>query len=41
LNLPKQILNTQAEARKDENYAMGDLYGMLNKLEPRADGTCV
>ncbi|GJX31560.1 putative reverse transcriptase domain-containing protein [Tanacetum coccineum] len=39
LNLPKQILNAQAEARKEENYIMEDLFGMINKLEPRFDGT--
>ncbi|GJR49499.1 putative reverse transcriptase domain-containing protein [Tanacetum coccineum] len=39
LNLPKQILNAQAEARKEENYVAEDPHGMINKLEPRADGT--
>ncbi|GKC00250.1 hypothetical protein Tco_0986386 [Tanacetum coccineum] len=39
LNLPKQILNAQAEARKEENYVAEDLHGMINKLEPRADET--
>ncbi|GKE45023.1 putative reverse transcriptase domain-containing protein [Tanacetum coccineum] len=39
LNLPKQILNAQAEARKEENYVTKDLYGMINKLEHCADGT--
>ncbi|GJR45668.1 putative reverse transcriptase domain-containing protein [Tanacetum coccineum] len=39
LNLPKKILNAQAEARKEENYITEDLHGMINKLEPRADGT--
>ncbi|GJR45152.1 putative reverse transcriptase domain-containing protein [Tanacetum coccineum] len=39
LNLPKQILNAQAEARKEENYITEDLHGMINKLEARADGT--
>ncbi|GKC48033.1 putative reverse transcriptase domain-containing protein [Tanacetum coccineum] len=38
LNLPKKILNAQAEARKDENYIIEDLCGMIKKLEPRADG---
>ncbi|GJR44106.1 putative reverse transcriptase domain-containing protein [Tanacetum coccineum] len=38
-NLPKQILNAQAEVRKEENYVTEDLHGMINKLEPRADGT--
>ncbi|GKB50433.1 putative reverse transcriptase domain-containing protein, partial [Tanacetum coccineum] len=39
LNLPKQILSAQSEARKDENFINEDLHGMINKLEPRADGT--
>nr|GFA21047.1 reverse transcriptase domain-containing protein [Tanacetum cinerariifolium] len=39
LNLPKKILNAQAEARKEENYITEDLHGMINKLKPRADGT--
>nr|GEW70878.1 putative reverse transcriptase domain-containing protein [Tanacetum cinerariifolium] len=39
LNLPKQILNAQSEARKEENFINEDLLGMINKLEPRADGT--
>ncbi|GJW36725.1 putative reverse transcriptase domain-containing protein [Tanacetum coccineum] len=39
LNLPKLILNAQAEARKEENYIIEDLHGMINKLEPHADGT--
>nr|GFC09177.1 putative reverse transcriptase domain-containing protein [Tanacetum cinerariifolium] len=39
LNLPKQILNAQSEARKEENFINKDLHGMINKLEPRADGT--
>ncbi|GJZ31465.1 putative reverse transcriptase domain-containing protein [Tanacetum coccineum] len=39
LNLPKQILNAQAEARKEENYVAKDLHGMMNKLKPRADRT--
>nr|GEX95723.1 putative reverse transcriptase domain-containing protein [Tanacetum cinerariifolium] len=39
LNLPKQILNAQAEIRKEENYVAEDLHGMINKLEPRADET--
>nr|GEX06326.1 reverse transcriptase domain-containing protein [Tanacetum cinerariifolium] len=33
------ILNAQTEARKEENYATEDLFGMIKKLEPRADGT--
>ncbi|GJR46237.1 putative reverse transcriptase domain-containing protein [Tanacetum coccineum] len=39
LNLPKQILNAQAEARKEENFVNEDLQGMTDKLEPRADRT--
>ncbi|GKB72921.1 putative reverse transcriptase domain-containing protein [Tanacetum coccineum] len=51
LNLPKQILNAQTEARKPENIKSKDVGGMLienakfpeaireQKLEPRADGT--
>nr|GEZ25966.1 putative reverse transcriptase domain-containing protein [Tanacetum cinerariifolium] len=39
LNLPKQILNAQLEAMKEENFINEDLQGMINKLEPRADGT--
>nr|GFB55913.1 putative reverse transcriptase domain-containing protein [Tanacetum cinerariifolium] len=39
LNLPKQILNAQLEARKEENFINEDLQGMINKLEPHADGT--
>ncbi|GJS75993.1 hypothetical protein Tco_0725874 [Tanacetum coccineum] len=39
LNLPKKILNAQAEARKEKNYVAEDLHGMINKLEPRANGT--
>nr|GFB57754.1 putative reverse transcriptase domain-containing protein [Tanacetum cinerariifolium] len=39
LNLPKQIVNAQSEARKEENFINEDLHGMINKLEPRADGT--
>nr|GFA29790.1 putative reverse transcriptase domain-containing protein [Tanacetum cinerariifolium] len=39
LNLPKEILNAQSEARKEENFIDEDLHGMINKLEPRADGT--
>nr|GFA33421.1 putative reverse transcriptase domain-containing protein [Tanacetum cinerariifolium] len=38
LNLPNQILNAQSEARKEENFIKEDLHGMINKLEPRADG---
>ncbi|GJR07936.1 putative reverse transcriptase domain-containing protein [Tanacetum coccineum] len=39
LNLPVQILNAQVEARKEENYGIEDLGGMIKNLEPRADGT--
>ncbi|GKD33254.1 putative reverse transcriptase domain-containing protein, partial [Tanacetum coccineum] len=39
LNLPKQILSAQSEARKEENFINEDLHGMINKFEPRADGT--
>nr|GEZ74789.1 hypothetical protein [Tanacetum cinerariifolium] len=39
LNLPKQILNAQSEAKKEENFIKEDLHGMINKLEPRAVGT--
>ncbi|GKC49858.1 putative reverse transcriptase domain-containing protein [Tanacetum coccineum] len=39
LNLPKQILSAQSEARKEENFINKDSHGMINKLEPRADGT--
>nr|GEV61688.1 putative reverse transcriptase domain-containing protein [Tanacetum cinerariifolium] len=39
LNLSKQILNAQSEAMKEENFIKEDLHGMINKLEPRADGT--
>nr|GFB86939.1 putative reverse transcriptase domain-containing protein [Tanacetum cinerariifolium] len=35
LNLPKQIVNAQSEARKEENLINEDLHGMINKLEPR------
>nr|GFA39563.1 putative reverse transcriptase domain-containing protein [Tanacetum cinerariifolium] len=39
LNLPTQILSAQSESRKEENFINKDLQGMINKLEPRADGT--
>ncbi|GKE24101.1 putative reverse transcriptase domain-containing protein [Tanacetum coccineum] len=39
LNLPVQILNAQAEARKEENFGTEDLCGMIKKLEPHADET--
>ncbi|GJR12181.1 putative reverse transcriptase domain-containing protein [Tanacetum coccineum] len=32
------ILSAQLEARKEENFVTEDLHGMINKLEPRADG---
>ncbi|GJV13223.1 putative reverse transcriptase domain-containing protein [Tanacetum coccineum] len=38
LNLPKQILSAQSKARKEENFINKDLHGMINKLEPRANG---
>ncbi|GJS21667.1 putative reverse transcriptase domain-containing protein [Tanacetum coccineum] len=38
LNLPKQILSAQSEARKEENFINEDLRGMINKFkEPRFD----
>ncbi|GKA75541.1 putative reverse transcriptase domain-containing protein [Tanacetum coccineum] len=39
LNHPKQILSAQSEAKKEENFINEDLHGMINNLEPRADGT--
>ncbi|GJX83899.1 putative reverse transcriptase domain-containing protein [Tanacetum coccineum] len=39
LNLPKQILSAQSEARKEEKFITKDLHGMINKLEPRVDRT--
>ncbi|GKA48091.1 putative reverse transcriptase domain-containing protein, partial [Tanacetum coccineum] len=45
LDLPKQILNAQTEAKKPENFKNEDVGGMIRKdipkekLEPRADGT--
>ncbi|GJY46648.1 putative reverse transcriptase domain-containing protein [Tanacetum coccineum] len=39
LNLPKQILNAQAETRKEENYISKDLHGMIYNLEPHTDET--
>nr|GEW22086.1 putative reverse transcriptase domain-containing protein [Tanacetum cinerariifolium] len=39
LNLLVENLKAQNEARKEENYKTEDLYGMIKKLEPRADGT--
>ncbi|GJU87596.1 putative reverse transcriptase domain-containing protein [Tanacetum coccineum] len=39
LNLPKQILSAQSEARKEGNFINEDLHSMINKLEPRANRT--
>ncbi|GJZ24431.1 putative reverse transcriptase domain-containing protein [Tanacetum coccineum] len=39
LSVRYQILSAQSEARKEENFINEDLHGMINKLEPRADGT--
>ncbi|GJU48476.1 putative reverse transcriptase domain-containing protein [Tanacetum coccineum] len=39
LDLLVQILEAQVEARKEENYEIKDLCGVIKKLEPRADGT--
>ncbi|GKC52431.1 putative reverse transcriptase domain-containing protein [Tanacetum coccineum] len=33
------LSSTQSEARKEENFINEDLHVMINKLEPRADGT--
>ncbi|GJS83930.1 putative reverse transcriptase domain-containing protein [Tanacetum coccineum] len=33
LNLPKQILSAQSEARKEENFINEDLRGMINKYQ--------
>nr|GEX48922.1 putative reverse transcriptase domain-containing protein [Tanacetum cinerariifolium] len=38
INIPKQILNAQAEARKEKNYITEDLQGMINKLKRCVDG---
>ncbi|GJT02268.1 putative reverse transcriptase domain-containing protein [Tanacetum coccineum] len=38
-NVVADALMTQSEARKEENFINEDLRGMINKLEPRADGT--
>ncbi|GJR29907.1 putative reverse transcriptase domain-containing protein [Tanacetum coccineum] len=35
----EKILSAQSESRKEENFITKDLHGMINKLEPRADGT--
>ncbi|GJW25364.1 putative reverse transcriptase domain-containing protein [Tanacetum coccineum] len=37
--MSRKILSAQSEARKEENFINEDLHGMINKLEPRADGT--
>ncbi|GJW44733.1 putative reverse transcriptase domain-containing protein [Tanacetum coccineum] len=39
LNLTKHILRAQSEARKEENFIIEDMHGMINKLESRADKT--
>nr|GFD18366.1 putative reverse transcriptase domain-containing protein [Tanacetum cinerariifolium] len=39
LNLSKQILSAQSKAKKEENFINEDLDGMINKLEPRTNGT--
>ncbi|GJX64501.1 putative reverse transcriptase domain-containing protein [Tanacetum coccineum] len=39
LNLPVRILNAQVEARKEKNYRIEDLCGMIKNLEPRTDET--
>nr|GEU66510.1 retrotransposon protein, putative, Ty3-gypsy subclass [Tanacetum cinerariifolium] len=36
---PEKANVAQNEARKEENYKTEDLYGMIKKLESRADGT--
>ncbi|GJS04891.1 putative reverse transcriptase domain-containing protein [Tanacetum coccineum] len=38
LELGAMILNAQVEARKEENYGIEDLCGMIKNLEPRVDG---
>ncbi|GJS06886.1 putative reverse transcriptase domain-containing protein [Tanacetum coccineum] len=35
----EKILSSQSKARKEENFINEDLHGMINKLEPRVDGT--
>ncbi|GKA81308.1 putative reverse transcriptase domain-containing protein [Tanacetum coccineum] len=32
-------MSAQSKAKKEENFITKDLHGMINKLEPRADGT--
>nr|GEY28441.1 putative reverse transcriptase domain-containing protein [Tanacetum cinerariifolium] len=39
LKHPKKNLSAQSEARKEEKFINEDLQGMINKLEPRANGT--
>ncbi|GJX77836.1 putative reverse transcriptase domain-containing protein [Tanacetum coccineum] len=39
LNLSKQILSAQSEAKKEKNFINEDLHGMINKLEPHTDET--
>nr|GEY36479.1 putative reverse transcriptase domain-containing protein [Tanacetum cinerariifolium] len=39
LNRSKQILSAQTKVKKEENFINEDLHGVINKLEPRADGT--
>nr|GFA23681.1 putative reverse transcriptase domain-containing protein [Tanacetum cinerariifolium] len=39
LDLPLQILNAQAEVKKEDNYEAEDLCSMVKKLEPQSDGT--
>ncbi|GJZ43170.1 putative reverse transcriptase domain-containing protein [Tanacetum coccineum] len=39
LNLLKQILSAQSEAKKEENFINEDLHVMINKLEPCVDRT--
>nr|GEX10134.1 hypothetical protein [Tanacetum cinerariifolium] len=39
LNLPVQILKAQAKARKEENYGLKYLCGLIKKLEPRSNVT--
>nr|GEU39979.1 reverse transcriptase domain-containing protein [Tanacetum cinerariifolium] len=40
LNLPKQNLNAQAEARNEENFMTKDMHDMINKLEQQIT-TCI
>ncbi|GJU01158.1 putative reverse transcriptase domain-containing protein [Tanacetum coccineum] len=39
LSRKEQIKPLRVEARKEENFGTEDLYGMIKKLESRADGT--